>query len=307
MDSVTEVRFRAMGTDCHVLVTGPVGAELTEQAQRRVEQLEARWSRFLPDSEINRINRMNGAAAAGEVTVSVDTVALLERALVGWQSTKGLWNPFLGTVLHDLGYDRSFDRGLVGAQVATAAVHTTCETLTSPPLRIVDSCTIEMDPGITIDVGGIAKGFAADKVSAELLAAGAWGSVVNLGGDVRVRGLPPAGIDWVIDVGEPAVGVPRLTTVRLPSGGVCTSTTARRRWQSPDGERHHLIDPRTSLPAAEQAVLTTVVAGAAWWAEVAATALTINPELALPNCSALQLQADGTAVRRNNFERYEDS
>lgn len=298
-----------MGTQCHIVVTGPSGAELTERAQRRIEELERLWSRFLPDSEIRRIDGQTSTCATPqvEVIVSAETVALLERALIGWRATDGTWNPFLGSVVAELGYDRPFDHGLDTTRPAVERRHRTADVGMAAPLRLIDSTRISIDAGTTIDVGGIAKGFAADLVSQELMAAGAWGVVVNLGGDLRVRGLPPIGIDWTIDIGEPAAGIDCIATVRLPSGGVCTSTTARRRWSGPEGDRHHLIDPRTSLPTGEAVVLTTVVAGDAWWAEVAATALTINPELTLPATAALQLHAGGTVRRRNDFERYEDS
>ena len=78
-----EARFRAMGSDAHVVVVGDAG--LLDVARRRVDDLEQRWSRFLPDSEISRLNRGRGAP----LRVSRETIELVRRAVDGWQRTGG--------------------------------------------------------------------------------------------------------------------------------------------------------------------------------------------------------------------------
>lgn len=296
-----EARFRAMGSDAHVLVTGPDGDAHLASARRRIEALEARWSRFLPDSDISLANRLVGTGET--IRVSVDTIALLERAKLAWSATEGVWNPLLGHRLVALGYDRSFDAGL-------AATHATPSAVAAIGMDAVDldpaTGALSLPAGVALDLGGIAKGFAADLVTAELLAAGAWGALISLGGDLRVRGMSPTGLDWGVIVGERAIGRPELTTVCLTEGGLATSTTARRRWpSSPTDEHHHLLDPATSLPAATNVVLTTAIAGSAWWAEVCATALTIEPTLELPSHAALQVDRSGQVTRSPNFVRYE--
>lgn len=299
--SVVEARFRAMGSDAHVLVTGPDGEVYLETARRRLDELERRWSRFLPDSEVSRINRLAGSGEA--MQVGPDTVALLERAHLATVATGGVWNPLLGRRLAELGYDRSFATGL-GRPV-------------EPPLPATASsfAEVDFDPATgsialprdtALDLGGIAKGFAADLITGELLQAGAWGALVSLGGDLRVRGMSPTGLDWAVRIGEAALDQPHLATVRLTQGAVATSTTARRRWPS-DGHRqhHHLLDPATSLPSNADIVLTSAIAGTAWWAEVCATAATIDPTLELPGHAALRVDQGGQVTRTMNFASYE--
>ena len=293
------VRFRAMGCDAHVLVTGPHGPALLDEAQARIAELERLWSRFRCESDVSRLNAAAGGATA--TVVADETRALLERATLGWLATDGAWNPLMGRRIVELGYDRSFtsDMASLSEPSPIAAV----------PFRGVQvddvAGTARLPEGVALDVGGIAKGFAADLVTGELLRAGAWGAMVNIGGDLRVRGLPPAGIDWTITVREPALGLDELTTIALPGGGVATSTTSRRRWAGPDGDRHHLLDPATGLPATGDVVLATVVAGEAWWAEVAATARCVRPSVPLIGCASLELRADGTERRRDAFDVYE--
>ena len=85
-----EARFHAMGSDAHVIVVADADpAGLLDRAQRRIEQLEQRWSRFLPDSEVSRLSRNAGAP----VLVSADTVLLVRRSIEAWHLTGGSFDP----------------------------------------------------------------------------------------------------------------------------------------------------------------------------------------------------------------------
>ena len=237
-----DLRFDAMGTWAHVTVVGGP-PEAAAQARGRIEQLEARWSRFRPDSEVSRLNRADGRP----VLVSADTATLLERAFAGRRATGGRFDPTLLGFLVAAGYDRSFELVGTGAGVAVAAPRA----------------------GAGFDPGGIGKGLAADLVVQELLAAGANGACVNLGGDLRVEGAGP----WLVDVADPFdAGRPPLATLALDAAGVATSSRLRRTWEQDGTARHHLMDPATGAPAATGVAAVTVLTGEAWRAEVLAKA-----------------------------------
>jgi thiamine biosynthesis lipoprotein len=260
-----ELSFRAMGSDAHVIVVGgPVG--LAERARRRIDDLERRWSRFLPDSEISGLTRR-----AGEwVALSAESVLLVERALEAWRLTVGRFDPtVLGAVIR-AGYDRSFEQ-LSGAARPGAS-----------PLTVgaagieVDGDRVRLPAGVGFDPGGIGKGLAADLVVAETLAAGAAGACVNLGGDLRVAGRPPSPVDaWTVAVEHPGSAEP-VALLGLRDGAVATSTTLRRRWTAGGQERHHLIDPWTGAPSDSDLTLAAVVAVDAWTAEVLAKAVLLR-------------------------------
>lgn len=230
-----DARFEAMGSWGHVVVVGGP-ADACARAVARVDDLERRWSRFLPESEISRMNR-----APGGVVVSEDTVGLVRRAQAAHRATGGRFDAHVLAAVVGAGYDRA-----VG--VVTNA-----------------------SPLAGFDPGGIGKGYAADLVVEELMGDGAAGACVNLGGDLRVEGTPPGGAPWVIDVEDPFGGAP-LTQLGLRRGAVATSNRLRRSWAVDGKTRHHLIDPATGRPAATDAVAVTVVAGEAWWAEALSTA-----------------------------------
>ena len=248
---MAEVRFGAMGTWAHVAVHGGP-ADGCERARARIDDLERRWSRFLPDSEVSRLN----ASPPGRpCPVSAETALLLARAATARRLTGGRFDATVLPAVVRAGYDRA----VAGVAIAPRA----------------GAATGGFDPG------GIGKGLAADLVVEELMAAGAAGACVNLGGDLRVAGLPPddGKPPWVIAVEDPfGDGGPHDPLVRLGlnRGAVATSSCLKRAWPGDDGSpRHHLIDPRTGEPAASDAVAATVVAGTAWRAEALATAAVI--------------------------------
>jgi thiamine biosynthesis lipoprotein len=154
---------------------------------------------------------------------------------------------------------------------------------------------VRLPPGVALDLGGIGKGAAADEVSGELLAAdvpGVVGVLVNLGGDLRARGVAPAPHGWVIAVDD-SLGTGRTGVLALAEGAIATSTRLRRAWTRGDRTLHHLIDPRTGAPAESGLASVTVVAGDAWRAEVLAKAAFVaGPE----NGRALVRDAGATGL-----------
>jgi FAD:protein FMN transferase len=271
-----EQRFRVMGSDAHLLVVADRGELLVDHARRRLEQLERRWSRFLPDSEISDLDRRRGEA----VPVSWETRLLVERSIDAWRLSGGRVDP---TVLDDLrraGYDRSFEQlphpadevGGAGAEppAPPRAGWGTDRRSGCGDIEVATT-TVRLPPGHGFDPGGLGKGLAADLVVEELRSVGAIGVCVNLGGDLRVAGCGPGGESWTVAVEHPrgAVGRP-IVRLGLCGGAVATSSTLHRRWHHEDGPAHHLVDPATGRPAESDIVQATAVAAEAWVAEALA-------------------------------------
>ena len=247
-----------MGTDVHVIaVGGPVS--LVELARDLIEDLEARWSRFRPTSEVSFLNLRAGRP----VRLSPETITLLERAVEGARLTGGRFDP---TVLGDVvraGYDRSFELLPEGASAGRSELRSGWREIVIDP----GSGTAMLPEGVGFDPGGVGKGLAADLVLERLLGEGAAGACVNVGGDLRVEGQPRRGDAWAIDVAHPLR--PRAhTLLGFRSGAVATSTRTRRAWGPERDRRHHLIDPATGRPARTGLASATVVASRGWQAEV---------------------------------------
>jgi thiamine biosynthesis lipoprotein len=263
--------FRAMGTDVEILVLdGP--DDFGDRAAAAVERLEAKWSRFRPESELCRLN----AAAGAPVVVSPETLMVVEHAIEGWHATGGRFDPTVLSALEAAGYDRDFD-ALRAVPDAADAEGPGSPGSTGPAPgaggisvdRLVGA--LRLPPGVALDLGGIGKGLAADLVAVQLHEAGARGVLVNLGGDLRAVGEAPAPGAWVVEIDDP-LATGRTGLVTLGAGAIATSTRLRRAWTRAGRAQHHLIDPQTGAPATSGIASVTVIAGEAWRAEVLAKA-----------------------------------
>jgi thiamine biosynthesis lipoprotein len=280
-----------MGTDAHIAVTGG-DDEMLRLGEGHVRDLEARWSRFLDTSELSGLNRH-----AGEVVmVSPETFELVTKAVAAWDRTGGRFDPTVGPALAAHGYDRTF------AEVARSVAPAPGAGLGPAPgageiLLLPDANAVILPLGVSLDGGGIGKGLAADLVAQALVARGADGALVNLGGDLRAVGRPPTSEGWVVTVPDPLAPERELLRRAIPEGAVATSSRLRRRWRTAVGEAHHLIDPSTGRPAQTEVVAVTVVAGEAWWAEALTKALFLAGPAALEEIDdihAVVVTADGT-------------
>lgn len=245
-------RFEAMGTEVELFLDGDAEARLLDDLEAELRRIEALLSRFRPDSELSQLNRA-GRARVGPELLEVTTIALAAR-----ERTRGRFDPTVHDALVAAGYDRTFDElgpvvgrpadGPVGCGGRVAVDH--------------ESSTIELEDGVRLDLGGIAKGWAVDRALAELAAHGP--ALVNAGGD-----LAACGRSWTV-----GVETPRGTmTLEVEDGALATSGRDCRRWRTDDGERHHLIDPATGSPAEGDLLRVTVAAATATEAEVLAKQL----------------------------------
>jgi thiamine biosynthesis lipoprotein len=255
----------AMGTQVELLAAGAPSGTLAAARHRRAV-LEARWSRVRPDSAVSTLNR----AAGRPVAVSPETLTLLALAVLGWQATGGRFDPTVLDALEGAGYDRSFDQLPAGRPGAASARPAPGPAPGLAGLRIdPEAGTVTLPAGTRLDLGGIAKGYAADLLCAQLREGGATGVCVNVGGDLRVGGTAPQG-GWAIAVPHPHGG--QAATLQLTEGAAATSSPLRRAWHVGGQPAHHLIDPHTGRPADTGILQVTAVAAEAWRAEVATKA-----------------------------------
>jgi thiamine biosynthesis lipoprotein len=262
--------FSCMGNTANIVVIGE--QQLLHAARMRLSDLENKWSRFIDTSEISLINTSDGK----EMYVSQDTVTLV-RYLVDAQSrTQGLFDPSLLPVLIGLGYGVSRSDSSMNSNVAPNAHWA----IPLGETRIDQaSGAVRLPSGATLDPGGLGKGLAADMVATELIALGATGVCVSIGGDMRISGESEEHGGWSVAVESPFSESTDLTTLVLNSGGIATSSTRGKRWVGPLGEMHHVLHPNTATPLSEssgQLVQSTVLASEAVWAEVFATALLVG-------------------------------
>ncbi|MCP5028393.1 MAG: FAD:protein FMN transferase [Actinomycetia bacterium] len=298
---MAEFHGRLMGCRARLLVDDD-HEHLLGDALALGDKLEQRWSRFVPSSDVSALNRAEGRP----VLVAADTLDLVECAMNAWRATGGWFDPGLLDSLEALGYDRTHQQ-LATDPAPVGAGRDPGDQL--PPLRDavglieVDRVlsAIRLPVGMSFDPGGIGKGLAADRLTDLLINGGARTSLVELGGDLRVAGEPPADWEsWPVQVENPFDPEGPNTVIPVIEGAVCTSSRALRRWTHHGQPQHHLLDPRTARPSESSLVSVTVLSGVAWWADVLAKAtLVAGPEAGVRlieslGLGALLIGADGT-------------
>jgi FAD:protein FMN transferase len=244
--------FEALGGQCEIYAVGLDAARLIE-SESSVHEMHDRLTRFSPTSELSRFNGSAGSWA----DVSPLLESLLRECVRAHNVSGGLVNAAVLPALLAAGYTRTFSEGptRITASVVPPAL---------PEVLEVRAGRARLRLGASIDLGGIAKGWLADRLAADLGA----NSLVNLCGDLYARGGGETGEGW-------PVGMPGMEkTLLLRDMGAATSGTRKRSW-GPD--LHHLIDPRTGLPARTDLSEVSVVARTGADAEIfAKTALLLG-------------------------------
>jgi thiamine biosynthesis lipoprotein len=288
-----QVSFPALGSIATVAVTDPGAlAPARSAVEQVVDAFDRACSRFREDSELTAVN----AAAGGEVPASGLLLDAVEAALRAAVLTDGDVDPTVGEALVALGYDRDFEAvraaGSTVAPVRVAAV---------PGWRTVrvdrEAGTVRVPAGVSLDLGATAKALAGDRAAETASRAAGCGVLVSLGGDIAIAGPAPAE-GWrvrVTDDHRADTSVPGQW-ISLRSGGLATSSTAVRRWPTPAGDAHHLVDPATGTSASTIWRTVSVTAATCLDANVASTASIVRGERALGWLRSLGLPSRLVAV-----------
>lgn len=300
-----KMNFRAMGCEVTALWDTPNPfPHAWSLLPLLFEGWEQHLSRFRADSELVLLN-----TRAGEpVPVSETLGTVLEIAQMAAVMSEGLVVPTILEQLEAAGYTRSFEmlRPVGGGSGTTRPV---------PDWQLIEydatDRVVTVPSGVRLDFGGVAKGWAADKVAHRF---GVHGPVlIDVGGDIAVSGKRWDGTPWPIAVANPLSDDPdaSVALLMLSGGGVATSGRDYRRWQQDGRVMHHLIDPRTGLPATTDVLTATVVAPCAVEAEIAAKVVLLRGKddgLAWidhqPTLAALVICDDGTVHRSARWMNY---
>ena len=249
-----------------------------EKAQTLIAESEARFSRFLEDSELTRLNHSAGTW----FQLSPDMLAVLQLARRYHQLTSGLFDPSILPDLLRAGYDRSMDQIRTQKVLSAAGAETPSPRAPFSEMQIDTQKRRALLPqGMALDLGGIAKGWIAEQAGLAL-AEYAEACVVNAGGDIFFSGAPYGSARWPVELEDPREPGRTLKSLSVPPGGVATSTTTRRSWkqETRNGRvfRHHLIDPRSGEPSTGDWLSVTVISPHTYLCEVLAKALLIAGE-----------------------------
>lgn len=232
--------FRAMAADNEVQVHGDeeLAVRAAGAAIAEVLRIEARYSRYRPESVVSRIN----AAAGSSVGIDAETRGLLAYADACFLQSGGLFDATSGVLRRAW----RFDEGRVPDDAEIA-----------PLLRLIGWGRVDLgeasvrlpDRGMELDFGGFGKEYAVDRAAAVLREAGVESALVNLAGDVMILGPQPDGSAWRVGIRHPRRDGELVATLPVSSGALATSGDYER-FTEVNGVRHcHVLDPRTGRSA----------------------------------------------------------
>lgn len=284
----------------------PENLPARDAAIELLEHLEACWSRFLPTSDISRLNLADGRP----VPVDPATITLVGTMIEAWRATEHRFDPTILPALMGAGYRASIENPRLVTILRSGAIHVggfDDREATIDHVEIDrDAGTVRLPPGIAIDAGGIGKGLAADLSVAHALRSGADGAMTSIGGDISIGGHRPEG-GWRVHVEHPEADHGVIGTIAVTGGGVATSSTRSRRWRHDGTERHHVIDPYSGAPSTTDLSSVTVVACSGWLAEAHATASLLTGSrdvieyLGRHDLSGLAVAADGRVLATDDL------
>jgi thiamine biosynthesis lipoprotein len=292
----------AMGTVFELALHGPDEAALQrarDGAFAMAERLDGLLSTYVPSSDVSRVN---AAAGGGPVPVDPLVARLLRRSLDFASLTHGAFDVTVGPLVSLWILAAERDRLPAAAEIARAL-----DRVGPRHVRVGDDGTVALDAGSRLDLGGVAKGFALDRMLPLLRREGIGSALLSFGqSSVWALGAPPGAPGWRLLARAPDGGFAGVVTLRDRALSVSGSLG---QWSEIGGRRFgHVLDPRSGWPLTRRRQALVVGPDGAL-TEALSTALLILDEhegLALveaqPGCEALLLDADGSRFATRGFD-----
>jgi thiamine biosynthesis lipoprotein len=291
--------FRESRTSLYTLVTITVvtrsenkAREAMDAAYRELERVGQLLNFYAPDSELSRINRNAGVAP---VKVSTETLEVIRMAVHAAEETKGGFDVTVGPLVRLWDFKEK--------KIPSRAAIDNAMDLVGYRHIVVDpgASTVYLDKhGVQIDLGGIIKGYAADRAAAVLREYGIDDGIIAVAGDIRLFGRQPDGRPWNIGIQHPRAAdgdTTLLATVHLDDGAISTSGDYQRYFFADGVRYHHLLNPATGYPQ-DLCRSVTVIAPSAAATDAFATGIFIlGPDKGIAALERLGM--DGVIVARD--------
>ena len=264
-----------MGTSYSVKITGKVKQNELRKLHARIEaelkEINRQMSTWDPDSEISRFNHFESTEP---FACSEPFAIVVRRSLELSKTSGGAFDPTLQPLLNLWGFGSEGEE----RKIPSAAEIASAKSLTGWEKVKVDSSSSlqKTEPGISLALGAIAKGYGVDALALILNEAGLENWFVEIGGEVVVKGLNPDGVPWKIGIQHPTTNPmnERLQGIlHVSAGAVATSGDYRNYIEEDDVVYSHILDPRSGHTVRSDTASVTVLASSCMDADGLATAL----------------------------------
>lgn len=246
------ITFTAMAGPCEILVrcdTASEAGQLASLAYVETRRIERKFSRYLEDNVVYAINHSDGA----RVAIDEETLRLLRYAGQCYELSEGRFDITSGVLRKAWTFD---GRAIIPEEKKIAALR---ENVGWHRVQLDDD-SVRLPGGMEIDLGGIGKEYAVDRVADLLAPVGRDAVLVNFGGDIRAIAGAEDSRPWTIGIEKPDRERSAVGQVEIAEGGLATSGDSRR-FCVVDGKRlGHILDPRTGWPVVDAPRSVTVIA-----------------------------------------------
>jgi thiamine biosynthesis lipoprotein len=246
--------FTSMGTLATITVAPEFRdrlPQLSQDIRAAFRKLESRLSIYQSDSEISRLARVAGKS---RLALSEDTFRVLELSKHFGELTQGAFDVTIAPLIRLWGFGG-------GAPLNPPESQAIEEQLKLVGFRRIElqSGSAFLPSGMSVDLGGIGKGYAVDMAYEMVLRSSVKAAMMDLGGNIRVLGQAEAGENWTIGVRNPFEREQMLGKIALPSGMAVATSGNYERFVEMGGRRYsHIVDPRTGYPVEGMAGVTVV-------------------------------------------------
>lgn len=246
-----ESRF-LLDTIVEITIYDKSSQKLFNELFDEIQSMESRYSRYMEDSEVSRINNNPGTY----VSVSDDTFELIEKSLYFSSISNGLYDVSIGPLVDLWGISRENPKVPSQAEIDSAK-----EKIDYRKIMInKENKTVSIAGGMSLDTGAIAKGFITDRLAAVLREKNIDSAILNLGGNLYLHGSKPDGSLWTIGIRDPfGMQGDYIATVSLKDMSIVTSGIYERFFEE-DGKRyHHILNPKTGYPEDNELASVSVI------------------------------------------------
>ncbi|MBQ8000051.1 MAG: FAD:protein FMN transferase [Ruminococcus sp.] len=239
----------ALDTVIDITAYGENAEDAVSAAKDEVYRLEKLLSVTDAGSDIYRINTSQGEA----VKINNETLELIEKSLLMSDATEGNFDITMYNVIKLWGFTTGEYKVPDESEIADALAN-----IGNDKITLQDGNCITVSQGTELDLGGIAKGYIADKAAEVMISAEADYGLISLGGNIRTVGEKPTGELWKVGIRHPEDSG-YFITLSTEEGSVITSGAYQRNFTQDGVTYHHIIDPDSGKPSASDAVSVTII------------------------------------------------
>lgn len=262
LESKYDCEFFAMDTVMTINAYGSKSESAVKAAQNEINRLDKLLSVQKENSEIFKLNQSK------KMTVSEDTLTLITRSKEIYTLTDGAFDISCEPLIREWG----FYSGLENKVPSKKAIETALEGVGAEHIKFENS-TVTLDKNSSLDLGGIAKGYASHKAAEILKEYGVTSALMSLGGNVRAVVSKPDGESWSVAVTDPDDNSKSIGTLKISDKAVVTSGGYQRYFEENGQTYHHIIDTKTGYPADSGLKSVTIVSDDDALADALSTAL----------------------------------